>query len=189
MPAIELFTAELITPQSLSIIAAAPRPGLGADPKCETTRRAIEALVDSNILISSTSGDAQSEALCRSALWLLAGELDRSHTLSQSIETPDGSYWHGIMHRREGDFWNSKYWFRRVGRHPVLGQLAERIAAERTQFEERGMACRGLVDRNTVAEAIVDLCQAAMSEKPELSLDLELICWWEWQLLFRYSLG
>jgi len=53
-------------------------------------------------------------------IWLYVDDLDRSHQVSQSIETPIGSLWHGIMHRREGDFWNSKYWFRRAGTEHVL---------------------------------------------------------------------
>ena len=56
-------------------------------------------------------------------LWLLADDLDRSHTISQSIDTPTGSYWHAILHRREGDFGNAKYWFHRVGNHPVIAEL------------------------------------------------------------------
>lgn len=51
-------------------------------------------------------------------LWLYADELDRSHSVSQEILTPEGSYWHGIMHRREGDFSNSKYWFYNSGSLP-----------------------------------------------------------------------
>lgn len=58
--------------------------------------------------------------LVLSGLWLYVDDLDRSHTLSQDIHTSTGSYWHAIMHRREGDFWNSKYWFRKVGDHPVI---------------------------------------------------------------------
>lgn len=55
-----------------------------------------------------------------SALWLYVDELDLSHTISQNIDDATGSYWHGIMHRREGDFSNSHYWFRRAGLHPVM---------------------------------------------------------------------
>ena len=54
-----------------------------------------------------------------SALWLYADELDRSHTLSQSLHTATGSFLHGIMHRREGDFGNSLYWMGQTGSHPV----------------------------------------------------------------------
>ncbi len=60
---------------------------------------------------------------CLSGLWLLHNFLDESHAISQNIGTPTGSYWHGIMHRREGDFSNAKYWFDRVGDHPVYALL------------------------------------------------------------------
>src|SRR2546426_5983164 len=43
-------------------------------------------------------------------LWLYVDNLERSHTVSQGIETSTGSFWHGIMHRREGDFSNSHHW-------------------------------------------------------------------------------
>src|SRR5690554_1595201 len=55
-------------------------------------------------------------------LWLYIDELDRSHTISQRMHDATGSFWHGIMHRREGDFGNSHYWFRRTGDHPVMHQ-------------------------------------------------------------------
>ena len=34
-----------------------------------------------------------------------------------------GGVWHAIMHRREGDFANSKYWYRRVGKHPAMSGI------------------------------------------------------------------
>jgi hypothetical protein len=48
-------------------------------------------------------------------LWVLAGDLDRAHRICQEVETPHGAAWHAMVHRREGDFWNSKYWWRRAG--------------------------------------------------------------------------
>jgi len=61
----------------------------------------------------------------KAALWLYVDELDRSHRLSQQIEDQTGSYWHGIMHRREGDFSNSHYWFNKVGQHPAMALIPD----------------------------------------------------------------
>ena len=62
---------------------------------------------------------------CISGLWLLHNFLDRSHDISQETHSREGSYWHGIMHRLEGDYWNSKYWYRKVGAHSVYDVVAE----------------------------------------------------------------
>ncbi len=59
----------------------------------------------------------------QAGLWLYVDELDRSHSISQGIDDTTGSYWHGIMHRREGDFGNSHYWFNRVGHHPAMDTI------------------------------------------------------------------
>jgi len=57
-------------------------------------------------------------------LWLYVDQLDKSHVISQDLETPTGSFWHAIMHRREGDFSNSQYWYRKVGHHPAYQRLS-----------------------------------------------------------------
>ena len=59
----------------------------------------------------------------RAALWLYVDALERSHRESQALDDSTGSYWHGIMHRREGDFGNSHYWFARAGHHPAMDAL------------------------------------------------------------------
>lgn len=51
----------------------------------------------------------------RAALWLYVDDLERSHEVSQRINTQIGSCWHAIMHRRERDFSNSLYWWRQAG--------------------------------------------------------------------------
>jgi hypothetical protein len=72
--------------------------------------------------VIADSAFAANPALC-AALWLYVDELDRSHVISQGIDDATGSFWHGIMHRREGDFGNSHYWFNRVGRHPAMDAM------------------------------------------------------------------
>lgn len=81
-------------------------------------------------LFDSAPVARQDYAECvRAGLYLRFGALDDSHRVSQGIATSSGSYWHGIMHRQEGDWSNAKYWFRRVGEHPVHADLERETAA------------------------------------------------------------
>ena len=54
----------------------------------------------------------------RAGLWLYVDDIDRSHKICQDISNTVGAFWHGVVHRREGDFGNSKYWFHQAGRLP-----------------------------------------------------------------------
>src|ERR1700712_2901000 len=68
----------------------------------------------------------------QAGLWLLFDFMTESHDISQAVATPSGSYWHGILHRREPDAFNAKYWMARVGEHPIFPELladAHEIAA------------------------------------------------------------
>lgn len=63
-------------------------------------------------------------------LHLRNDSLDLSHSYAQEIEhDATGAYWHGIMHRMEGDFFNSKYWFRQAWHHPAMARTRERVSA------------------------------------------------------------
>src|SRR5438552_15672453 len=66
---------------------------------------------------------------CLAGLWLYHDFLDESHASSQDLDTAEGSYWHAILHRREPDYWNSKYWFRRCLRHPIFDELCRQAKA------------------------------------------------------------
>ena len=73
----------------------------------------------------------------QSGLLLWADALDASHDISQHIETRTGSYWHAIMHRREPDYSNSKYWFGRVGEHPIFPQLRQEAIDTLAEFDDK----------------------------------------------------
>lgn len=93
--------------------------GEGNRPAAE----ALRALTPDTLFTKPVVSRPDAEALL-SGLWLWHDWLDSSHTLSQSIHTPTGSFWHAIMHRREGDFSNAKYWYARCVGHPVMGSMA-----------------------------------------------------------------
>ncbi|MFD2114686.1 hypothetical protein ACFSTH_02935 [Paenibacillus yanchengensis] len=73
------------------------------------------------------------------ALHLLNDDLDLSHSYAQQIEHDrTGAYWHGIMHRMEGDYPNAKYWFRQAMPHPISDKVARLVAQSllHTDFAE-----------------------------------------------------
>jgi hypothetical protein len=57
-------------------------------------------------------------ALIRGVLWYAVDALAEAHEVFQEEAGFLGSYCHGMMHRREGDFWNANYWFRSAGKVP-----------------------------------------------------------------------
>jgi len=65
---------------------------------------------------------------CLSGILLLRDAFARSHEVCQDLDTAEGRYWHGILHRREPDPANARYWMARVGSHPVHLRLAEELA-------------------------------------------------------------
>jgi hypothetical protein len=83
-------------------------------------------------LLATTPGPAEAIAcvetleatpVVKAALWLYVDHLENAHHIVQDLHTPTGAFLHGMVHRREGDFSNSKYWFRQAGHHPVIDQL------------------------------------------------------------------
>ena len=96
-----------------------------------------------------------------SALLLWNDDLDASHTLSQALADRFGSWLHGAMHRREGDFSNSKYWFRRVGDHRGFAQMARRAGEVLASSGGQPAPALAALAEQWDPFAFVDLCAAA----------------------------
>ena len=150
----------------------------------------LEMLFDGQSIEDSTMGHAT-----QSGLLLWNDALDVSHTISQDIESKTGSYWHGIMHRREPDYSNAKYWFRRVGIHTISFELRERalVLVQARPIESDSLAHYA----ETIEKAedwdafrFVDWCQAADGDRstPEpVKAFLQAVQVEEIKLLLNYS--
>jgi len=72
---------------------------------------------------SLDAGKDRATQAVKAGLLLWNDDLDGCHKIAQDLPDEFGAYLHGVMHRREPDYGNSKYWFRRVGDHPLFPQL------------------------------------------------------------------
>jgi hypothetical protein len=157
---------------------------LAAGEPNHVARDALGGLDANGLFAHASIRDRHMAEACLAGLWLLHGFLDESHGLSQRNPTVEGSYWHGIMHRREGDFSNAKYWFRRVGIHTVHPRLA---ATAREMAAGRGDGAKLLAAVSPWdSGAFVDLCRRAVEvggAEEELCRQVQQR---EWALLFDH---
>lgn len=147
-------------------IKSAPIPPLGDG----TVQKSLVTLLAGGIGDHLIDVPASRQMECLSGFWLVAGDIHRSHSISQDIGSAEGSFLHGIMHRREMDFGNSKYWFRRVGSHPTFEQIAEQTNGHyQDPFD------------------FVDQCQSALSSGAAEQIEQCAASQWiEWQALMMY---
>ena len=154
-------------------------PNAAAEPK-------IQSLAMNRTFGRKKIADYLAVDCCLSALWLWHDYLDQSHHLSQEIDTVEGSYWHAIMHRREPDYGNAKYWFRRVPRHPIHDALAaaarELAGTADLDPPAQFLASQGSWD----AGKFVDLCEAIARGRSQCRQLAREVARAEWRLLFDH---
>ncbi len=168
--------AELLDPPRL-----AP---LGPGSPNAAVRARLQALKPADLFAPRGVVDADMAAACLAGLWLYHDFLDESHTISQSIDTTSGSYWHGLLHRREPDFANASYWFRHVTTHPVFEPL--RVEAAKLAAGASGKATFLRTQTSWGPFAFIELCEASYDEQSpchELCRQVQRV---EWELLFDH---
>ncbi|MBT3267042.1 hypothetical protein HN371_07825 [Candidatus Poribacteria bacterium] len=121
---------------------------------------------DAEMLAAPPKDDDMAQAV-RSGLLLWNDALDTAHALAMSDDVDDDlarqtlDYWHGIMHRREPDYPNSKYWFRRVGVHPAFPSVLAAARAAVAAADSSGDDATALIATADEWDpfAFADLCE------------------------------
>ncbi len=115
-------------------------------------------------------------------LWLYFSCFEEAHELANDCNTQEGSLWHAILHRQEGDLGNAAYWFRKAGPHPTYQQLAPevvKILRQRPEAEFR--------TRRWDPFAFLTFCDRARrqpgSQQELAAMEIQRA---EWQILFDY---
>ncbi len=165
------FGCELLPLRDASASSASPAvidadflPGLVAERpgRARAWLHELLEVVDPAAELPQVTSPADARAIL-AGLYQVNDYSDESHRISQSLEGEGrhaaADYWHAIMHRREPDYSNSKYWFRRVGTHPVFARLA-RHAAVATGVDSQVLA-RVVSGERWDPFAFVDLCREA----------------------------
>jgi hypothetical protein len=148
-------------------------------------KKLLEAAAPKMMLSGSLRSEDEASAML-AGLWLWHDWLDESHRISQSLHSATGSFWHAIMHRREGDFSNSQYWYARCQNHPVMqqmanqaGQILHALPADKTllRLMSGGWNPNGFVDLVASVEADTG------SPRHAAAVSLQQL---EWRLLFDH---
>lgn len=160
---------------------------LGPGQPNRAAQALLNALTVDNAFAPFKVRDSAFAQACLAGLWLYHDYLDESHGISQDLGSAEGSYWHALMHRRELDFGNAKYWFRRVGKHPIFGTLSLKAA----QLAAGAPQEATFLTRSSRWDpyAFVDLCEASLDVQAPCHPLCRQVQRVEWELLFAFCFG
>jgi hypothetical protein len=148
-----------------------PRPGIKSEAE-------LQEFLDT--LFGGSNTPAEPRELIRALVLLWHDHLDAAHEIAQEINSASGSFVHGIMHRREPDYGNAAYWFRRVGKHPAFSEIAGRAGKALASKGDAELARKLIPGGEWDPFAFISVCEGAArgaggNEKKQSLRELQVI--------------
>ncbi len=130
------------------------------------------------------------DSLVAALLWLRIGVIDPTHEIVQRGSTSMEGYLHGVVHRLEGDYWNSNYWFKQVRDSPLLQSLSKSMQQKLHDAGLTSIAASLKIFKSNKFEP-TELVAAIENQVKQIDRDsyavnnMERICWLEWSSLWE----
>ncbi len=137
------------------------------------------------IEIPSDTSSARLPAAVKAGLLYRAGKWDQAHSIAQDIHSAEGSFWHAILHRSEGDWSNSAYWFRKVGSHAAYPSIHADTLRVLASQPEAGWNAGEVWDPFRFNEWCRQAAALPASKKEEIVIQIQVS---EWKHLFERCL-
>lgn len=150
----ELVTAAKALLDEPGLAELGPGPRSGVD-----SLSALNGKIDD---LFAQHGRPRKAELIRSLILLWHDHLEPSHCISQDEHNPDGSLVHAIMHRREPDYSNAKYWWRSTGDHVCFPDIATK--AEPLVDSDQALADQIVSDGNWDSYGFTDAVAKGIRE-------------------------
>jgi hypothetical protein len=179
---------EHLSDLAIGLVDAAPRGCrqlIVAAPGTPAMRTRLAALPPGDLLRGPIVNPAMAQGvLC--GLWLWHDFLDEAHALAQADSTVTGSLWHAIMHRRQGDFANSRHWYARCRRHFILGPLAQHVSVMTNTLPADTRLLRMTLngwDADAFVDLVEDVAPTPADPLHALAVEIQQL---EWRLLLEH---
>lgn len=182
------FHTSPISPTVQTILARLQVMPLGPGEEFADLFPLLDGLTVDGICPPEERTDDELAQCCLSGLWLGCNYLERAHVVTQGLHSSSARYWHALMHRREPDYGNSAYWFRKAAEHtqssvlfPSL--LSSLLTACKKEFPD----CSLSKLEQWSPQAFNDLCEQSVGDdvgdgdEEEICMQIQLL---EWCILF-----
>ena len=169
------------------LIATPELPDLGPGPRANVELiGALNQKLEDYFRTANPRKPTRELLRCAALLW--HDHHDPAHRIAQDDSSAEGSFLHGILHRREPDYDNARYWFRRVGKHPAYSGLAKSVAELGNRSPDEPLAIKFIPGGTWDPFGFIDACAeaaAAPRSDPRNKL-LRQIQAVEWDALARH---